>query len=212
MKNTITTAVMANHVTDLINVETGSVSEIRYLPGYPQVVRFDASRGIFNVNGNIPLTKKGEPFTIMPVAFRIFKDNILGFGLKRWAEFFFISEQKTVCNLLVHGYSVENLMHSIQEMYYDGSGLCDVALTLKPVEKTNKETGSKYFIAEFSFKKLEASTVAILQAATIGLHIWREDTLTGDAVVELSGNFQPPTRHINGSGTIEEPVEAIVEG
>ncbi len=97
-------------------------------------------------------------------------------------------------------------MRSIQEMYYDGSSLCQVALTLKPVEKTNKETGSKYFIAEFSFKKLDAATLDILQAATTGLKIWREDTLTGDAVIELSANYNPPIQHMNGHGVIEEAV------
>lgn len=207
MKNPSSAATAsAHHVSDLVNIETGEVSEIRYLPGYPQVVRFDASRGIFSINGGIPLTKKGEDFTLVPVAFRIFKDNILGFGIKRWAEFFFISEQKTVCNLLVHGYSVENLMRTIQDMYYDGSNLCEVALTLKPVEKMIKETGSKYFIAEFGFKKLDADTQSTLQAAVSGLKIWREDTLTGDAINELSSNYNPPIRQINGSGNVEEVV------
>ena len=97
----------------------GESRDILYLPGYPLQYRFDASSGNFNIGGEKPITKKGEPLTIQVCAYRIFRDSIIGFPMKRWTEFFFLSEKHAVCNLLVHGYSVDNLMRIIQAMYYD---------------------------------------------------------------------------------------------
>ncbi len=130
--------------------------EIKYLPGHPRQYRFDASRGIINLNGETPVTKKSQAFSFIPIGYRLFKDDILGMGKKKWAEFFFLNKSNQVCNLLVHGYSVEQLMKTIEQMYYDEANLCDVELTLKPIERTNKVAESKYFIADFSYKLLPA--------------------------------------------------------
>ena len=119
--------------------------EIKYLPGHPRQYRFDASRGIINLNGETPVTKKSQAFSFIPIGYRLFKDDILGMGKKKWAEFFFLNQSNQVCNLLVHGYSVEQLMKTIEQMYYDEANLCDVELTLKPIERTNKVAESKYF-------------------------------------------------------------------
>ncbi len=183
---------------DYINTETGEITPIRYLPGYPLQYRFDASRGIININGEKPITKKGQAFKLQPVAFRVFQDDILNFGFKRWAEFFFLNEKNALCNLLVHGYSVENLMHTIQQMFYDNVNLCQVQLTIKPIEKVNKATGNKYFIAEFSYKELTKEQIQKSEALTNGLRIWREDTLTGDAKIEWKRNYSPPIEVLNG--------------
>ncbi len=171
----------------------GESVEIRYLAGYPLQYRFNASAGLINIGGEKPVTQKGAPFTFRPCAYRLFKDKILNFNYKRWAEFFFINETNAICNLLIHGYSVENLMLSVQSMYYDNLNLCSVALTLKPIERTNKATGNKYFIAEFGYKPLPREEVEKVQEVIREIPIWREDTLTGDAVVELSENYSPPT-------------------
>ena len=114
--------------TGIAAARVGESKEIRYLAGYPLQYRFDASRGVFNVNGKKPLTKKGEAFIIKPCAYRIFADRILGYNYKRWSEFFFLNDDLTICNLLVHGYSVENLMQTIQAMYYDDASLCQVCI------------------------------------------------------------------------------------
>jgi len=102
--------------TNFINGETGELA-VRYRPGHPRQYRFDASRGIFSVNGESPITKRGESLSFIPISFRIFKDDILGFGLKKWIEFFFINEGGHLCNLLFHGYSVENLERRTSELF-----------------------------------------------------------------------------------------------
>jgi hypothetical protein len=158
----------------LINTETAAIENLRYLNGYPRQYRFDASRGIFNVNGETPITKKGENLTIIPIAYRIFFDDILGFGPRKWAEFFFINGNHNVCELLVHGFSVENLMIKIQQMYYDNVSLCDVALILSPIERTNKAVNSKYFIADFDYKILEKDTVDTLKSTIADFKLCRQ--------------------------------------
>ena len=175
-------------------------SEIKYLPGHPRQYRFDASRGLINLNGETNITKKGSTFTFIPIGFRIFRDDILGMGKKKWAEFFFLNQSNHVCNLLVHGYSVEQLMKTIEQMYYDEANLCDVELTLKPVERTNTAAESKYFIADFSYKLLPQESRDLLQTITSELELWREETFTGDAEVSLQMNFFPP---INNAVTAE---------
>jgi hypothetical protein len=68
----------ANAINNLINPETGEIARIAYLPGCPRQYRFDASRGMFNLKGETPITKPKEGFTIVPIAFRISRDDILG--------------------------------------------------------------------------------------------------------------------------------------
>jgi len=198
MTNTANLMPMITPNGNLVNEKTGEV-KLKYLPGYPRQIRFDASRGFFNIKGEIPLTKKGEEFTVLPVAYRIFKDDILGMGRKLWVEFFFINNSNQMCALMLHGYSVQNLMRQTDEMFYDDVSLADVALTIKPVEKTCSTADDqgkfpKYFMCEFSYKKLNKKTLDTLSTAIKGLQIWRADTLTGDAMVSFSRGYNPPIR------------------
>ena len=102
--------------TNFVDPETGEL-KIRYRPGYPRSYRFDASRGLFSINGETPITKKAEPLTFIPIGYRLFKDDILGYGLKKWAEFFFLNEEGHLCSLLFHGYSVENLERTTLDLF-----------------------------------------------------------------------------------------------
>ncbi len=197
---------LPNKTTNFVNPESGELA-IQYRAGYPRTYRFDASRGLFSVNGENNITKKGEPLTFIPVAFRVFRDDILGYGLKKWVEFFFVNDNGQLCSLLFHGYSVENLERKTNDLFYDSLDLCQVLLTASPVERVKQNgegKGNKYFIAEFSYKPLE--NVQRQEVALIGesVNIWRADTLTGDVQTELSVNFRPPIQLINGAGTIDE--------
>jgi hypothetical protein len=197
---------------NLIDKKTGEVYAVRYLPGYPRQIRFDASKGNFNLNGDVSLTKKGEEFSFIPIAYRIFNDNILGMGKKRWAEFFFLNEARQVCAVLFHGYSVENFMRlAANEMFYDDVTPCDVVITARPVEKECKDPdapGKKYFMAEFSYKKLEKGDKDTLFRVTEGINFWREETTTGDARIEFALNWNPPHPVIELNG---QPAEAEAE-
>ena len=199
---------------NLVDEKSGEVT-IKYMPGYPRQIRFDASRGMFNVKGEIPLTKKGEEITILPLAYRIFSDDILGMGKKAWVEFFFLNNSNQMCALLLHGYSVQNLMRQADEMFYDDVTFCDVALTIKPIEKTSTkqdEQGKfpKYYMCEFGYKKLDKQMLDTLNTAKNGLHIWRVETHTGDAEISFQKGYNPPVIKDRLSDTTEP--EAVATG
>ncbi len=183
--------------TSFTNTETGEL-QIKYRPGFPRNYRFDASRGLFGL-GEMTITKKGEPLSFIPISYRIFQDDILGYGLKKWVEFFFINQLGHVCSLLFHGYSVENLERCTLDLFYDEVNLSEVVLTVTPIEKTKKEgegKGSKYFIAEFSYQVLTNEQRNEIKLLGEALNVWRTDTLTGNSTLDLSVNYNPPIQFI----------------
>ncbi|MDB4768904.1 hypothetical protein OAG16_02390, partial [Saprospiraceae bacterium] len=96
-------------------------------------------------------------FTFAPLAYRKFRDDIMGFGMKNWIEFFFLNESLQVCALMFHGYSVDEFMRTANAMFYDDVSPCDCLITATPNEKTSNNPeakGQKYFIAQFSYKPL----------------------------------------------------------
>lgn len=197
--------------TNFTNSETGEL-QIKYRPGFPRHYRFDASRGLFSLS-EMTITKKAEPLSFIPISYRIFKDDILGYGLKKWVEFFFINQLGHVCSLLFHGYSVENLERCTHDLFYDEVNLSEVILTVTPIEKTKKEgegKGSKYFIAEFSYKVLSNEQRNEIKLLGEAINVWRADTLTGDSTMELSVNYKPPI-HLIEVGTHNEPMPELGE-
>lgn len=194
--------------TNFVNAETGEL-KIKYREGFPRHYRFDASRGLFNLS-DMTITKKGESLSFIPISYRIFKDDILGYGLKKWAEFFFINQKGHVCSLLFHGYSVENLERCTSDLFYDEVNLSEVIITVTPVEKTKKDgegKGNKYFIAEFSYKVLSNEDRNAIKLLGESLNVWRADTLTGDSTIELSVNYNPPLQILEH----DNPKEVIPE-
>ncbi len=186
---------------NLIDPETGEL-KIRYRVGHPRSYKFDASRGTFGIVNGDTLTKKGEPFSFVPVAYRIFRDDILGYGLKNWAEFFFVNEAGQMSSILFHGYSVENLNMITSDLYYDDVNLSETLLTVTPTERMNKKESAKYYIAEFSYKVLDEKEKEAVRVLADGLSIYREGTVTGEVKIELSANYKPPINMINGSGSV----------
>ena len=185
--------------TDFVNKKSGEIN-IRYRPGFPRRYRFDASRGVFGVNGDATISKRGASISFIPISYRVFKDDILGYGLKKWIEFFFVNQAGHLCSLLFHGFSVENLQRKTNDLFYDEVNLSQVILTATPIEKVKQEgegKGNKYFIAEFSYKVLEKEQQANIKLIGEALNIWQSDTLTGDAIVEIAVNFKPPIQIIN---------------
>jgi len=90
--------------------------------------------------------------------------------------------------------------------YYDQVNLTEVQLTATPIEKivqSGDAKGSKYFIADFSYKVLSNEDREFTNMIGEAIEIWRADTLTGDAMMELSVNYLPPFQLINGVGEID---------
>jgi len=178
--------------------------EVRYLAGSPRSYQFNAGTGVFGIVNGDTLTKKGESFSFIPVAFRVFKDEIFNYGKKTWAEFFFTNDLGQMCSILFHGYSVENLNKITSDLFYDDANLCEVLLTVTPSERKNEAAKSSYFIADFGFKVLNKKEKEAVEAIGTGLNIYRESTITGDVKMELSQNYTAPIEMINGSGTAIE--------
>jgi hypothetical protein len=174
--------------------DTGEVSEIsrfKYLPGHPRQVRFDAKAGQFNIGGTTPL---GQSITFIPMAWRIFQDDILNMGRKTWAELYYVDSKGAVCAVLFHGYSVENLYRLIEPLFYDDLTLADVQVTATATKKETTKDGKKatYYIAEFSYQPADPAEVQARQEFAYDFPIWRAETYTGLADVKLATGYSLP--------------------
>jgi hypothetical protein len=158
--------------------------KFKYLPGHPRQVRADLKAGD-------PL---GKTLTFIPMALRVFSDNILNMGRKVWAELFFVDKTGAVCAVLFHGYSVENLQKLNASLFYDDLKLTDVELTCTPVKKETEKDGKKatYFICDFSYKPADPAEVQARQEFAEDFDLYREETLTGMAEVRLVNGYCIP--------------------
>lgn len=176
--------------------ETGELltaSRFRYLMGHPRQIRCDLKAGVFNINGEKVI---GKTLSFIPLAWRIFQDNILNMGRKTWAEVFFVDESGAVCAVLFHGYSVENLQKLNSALFYDDISLADVALTVTTSKKqSKKEDGGTYYIAEFSYAPAPADEVKARKEFAADHLIYREETVTGEAEVSLFHGYRLPNHH-----------------
>jgi len=177
---------------------TATVKMPKYMIGMPKQYRFDAKAGQFNINGTIQI--KGNSFTFTPLAYRIFADDILQMGAKKWVEFFFVDEKNCVSAILFHGYSLDNLLKLNSELFYDDITLDKVRVTATAVSHTKKLADGKsttYYVAEFSYEVLTDKEVAEVEEIVSTLHenqqyIYRRDTLTEFADITISHNFYNP--------------------
>jgi len=171
--------------------EVVQVSRFRYLPGHPRQVRFDAKAGQFNINGITPL---GSSISFIPLAWRIFSDDILNMGRKLWAELYFADEKGAVCAVLFHGYSVENLYRLIEPLFYDDLTLADVLVTATAAKKETTKDGKKatYYIAEFSYTPTDPAEAQARQDFARDFDLWRAETYTGQADMKLTQGYTVP--------------------
>lgn len=190
-------------LTDLSKIQytdekTGDIL-IRYMKGHPRPYRFDASKGFFNIKDGELLTKAGDFFTLIPIAYQVFTDEILGdqYGKMRWIELIFLNQKLQVCSMFLHGYSVDNLLDKAVPLFYDNASLCEVKLKIKPLQKVSKNPeakGAKYWMCFFSYSLIEKEEFTALQTATKGLNLYREDTYTVNREIELTKNYGIPKK------------------
>ncbi|WP_426061474.1 hypothetical protein [Hymenobacter sp. B1770] len=167
-------------------------NRFRYLPGHPRQVRFDAKAGQFNINGTVPL---GSALSFIPLAWRVFQDDILNMGRKLWAELFFADDKGAICAVLFHGYSVENLYRLIEPLFYDDLTLADVTVKVTAEKKQTTKDGktATYYIAQFSYEAADAAEVAARRDFARDFPIWRAETYTGAADVRIQHGYTVPT-------------------
>ena len=165
------------------------MSCFRYLPGHPRQIRFDAKAGQFNINGTAPL---GQSLRFIPLAWRIFSDDILNMGRKTWAELYFTDDKGAVCAVLFHGYLVENLYRLIEPLFYDDLTLADVVVKVQAEKKETTKDGKKatYYIAQFSYEAADPTEVAARRDFARDFPIWRAETYTGLAGIRQQVDFK----------------------
>lgn len=129
-----------------------SFNNIKYLEGLPREYRFNAKTGILTKGADHAMTDRGESFSIIPIAYRLFSAEMFQYEARDWAELFFINEAGHVSCLMFHGYSVESLRQTMADLFYEDVSLTQVILTCTPVQKSN-EYGS-YYILSFKAKPL----------------------------------------------------------
>ncbi|HEX8429307.1 hypothetical protein [Hymenobacter sp.] len=185
--------------------ELAHVPRFRYLPGHPRQIRFDAKAGQFNIGGTTPL---GNSLRFIPLAWRIFQDDILNMGRKLWAELFFADDKGAICAVLFHGYSVENLYRLIEPLFYDDLTLADVAVKVTAEKKQTTKEGktATYYIAQFSYEAADPAEVAARRDFARDFPIWRAETYTGAADMRIQHGYTVPV----GEGH-QEPEPAAAE-
>lgn len=171
--------------------EVVRISRFRYLPGHPRQVRFDAKAGQFNIGGTVPL---GNSLRFIPLAWRIFQDDILNMGRKLWAELFYADDKGAICAVLFHGYSVENLYRLIEPLFYDDLTLADVVVKVQAEKKETTKDGKKatYYIAQFSHEAADPAEVVARRDYARDLPIWRAETYTGAADMRIQHGYTVP--------------------
>ncbi|RTQ52294.1 hypothetical protein EJV47_04535 [Hymenobacter gummosus] len=194
------------YLTVTADEDTGEVTEtprFKYLPGHPRQIRADLKAGVFNVGGEKVL---GKTLSFIPVALRIFRDNILNMGPKVWAELFFVDESGVVCAVLFHGYSVENLQKLNAALFYDELQLTDVVLTCTPQKKQTEKDGkpATYYIVEFSYQPADLAEVQARQEFAQDFDLYREETLTGTEERRITAGYRvPATYHAEQPAQLE---------
>jgi hypothetical protein len=176
----------------IIDPVSGEISsKYKYLEGHPKQYRFDAKEGKFNINGSVKLS---DTFTFQPVAWRIFEDDIMQMGRKKWAEIFFIDEKNCLSAMMFHGWSVENLFKLIEPLYYDDLTLADVVITATARKKENTKITPKgvYYIAEFAYAGADQAITKELKEFAADHKIYRAETLTEVADIKVAHNFYNP--------------------
>lgn len=192
MKNLKPSTQAKNHIG-----EGGEVQQAMYRWGNPRQYRFNAGIGVLNINGLNNITKPGQSFKIMPIALRIFKDALfIKAGKpavrKTWAEIAFLNESNQVCMMLLHNYSVENLIALESELYYDQVKFTDIVLEIKPQEKESKNPEAEnatYYICDFDFEPASEDVLTAQREAIKNMPIYRMDTVTEKMEMLLTANY-----------------------
>jgi hypothetical protein len=172
-----------------LDTETGEIKSPKYVEGNPRQYRFDASKGVLNLNGTETITKPGDHIRMLPIALRIFRADLFEMGNKEWVEIAFINCKNQVGVVMLHGFSVENLLRESSELFYEDLEITECIMTIKPFEKTIKQTGNKFYICEFSFEAADKNLVQAAKVATEHLKIYRMDTLRSGQQITILQNW-----------------------
>ena len=172
-----------------VDKETGEEKcLVKYLQGNPKDYRYDGRDGSFKLGANPIIDEKGKvlkTFSLTPMAFRVFEENLFGRGRKEnWIELFFIDEKNALSCIMFNGTSASSLQNLQREIFYEDLSLCDVKLTVSGVEKSNDK--GKWSQAMFTAEPIAPEERQNLREVEEKLQPFCNDTLTDTAVYALS--------------------------
>jgi hypothetical protein len=158
-------------------------SNYNYCIGSPIQYRFNGQSGSFNReeyivgDENAVIVKDrvqlGSTFTIIPIGFRFFEDELFlrkndeTKELKReeWAEVFFINDKNYVSSILFSNTSCRELKSLNSKLYYAKMSLTQVEISINPIQKKNVK--GEYFVAKFKAKPANENLVNTKSLAMI---------------------------------------------
>lgn len=179
-----------------LDTDTGEiVDKYLYIDGNPKQYRFDAKEGKFSIHyDENNIEKLGASLSFQPIAWRIFSDDILGQGHKKWVELFFIDEADCVSCVLFHGYSVANLERLITPLVYNRVKLNEVVLTANADKKENNKLQPKgvYYIASFTYALADKAQTQELADYVETINLYRRNTQTEVAQTQVTKNVFNP--------------------
>jgi hypothetical protein len=199
----------------VLDTETGEVkNNFKYLEGRPKQYRFNGQNGQFNINGEKilqdPTGKPIKSFTIIPMAWRVFEENLFARGRKDlWAELFFVDDRNCVSAIMLNNTSLEELLRLESELYYDEIALNEICLTMTAEYVTSEKDGQKraWYLTKLSWQPAPKEVVKQYAEFAQDFRIYREDTMTATAVYR----FKSPNFFIPAVEPIAQIAEAAAE-
>ena len=180
--------------TQFIDAEGNIIIPI-YASGSPRNYRLNGSKGQLNINGKQDITKPGESFKVLPIAFRILNGELFTTPHKRWCEVYFINAAGHLSMFMFHSYSLENLETAFNEhLFYEGSNYCEAVWTVTFQKKVNKDNAS-YCLAFFDFTPLteeEKKTVTLVTESLKDndIKVFRRETLEYKTEQSINWNIE----------------------
>lgn len=179
-----------------LDTESGEIQDkYLYIDGNPKQYRFDAKEGKFSVHHDENNVEKvGASLSFQPIAWRIFTDDILAQGLKKWAELFFIDDSDCVSCVLFHNFSVANFEQLITPLVYNRIKLNEVVLTVNADKKENTKVQPKgtYYIASFTYQLADKDRTQEMTEYVKTVNLYRRDTQTDKAQTQVARHVFNP--------------------
>jgi len=172
----------------------GTIVTPVYATGMPRQYRLNLSgqSGQLNLNGEKNITKPGEAFKVIPIAYRIFEDALFDRPRMTWAEIYFINELHQIGMFMLNRYSAENFRHTLTEAtFYEGKDLGELLFSVRLDKKEGQQ--GKYYMAFFDAEPIPAEEAQILKSAIEPIApFYRKETITGNAEEIQSLNWESP--------------------
>jgi hypothetical protein len=175
-----------------VNEETGEVEPlVKYLKGQPKNYRFDGQQGCFKIGENpiIIKDKNDKPkqlseFSLIPMAFRVFEENLFGRNKKEfWFELFFVDDKNAVSCIMFNNSSAKSLQNLQKELFYDDLSILDVRLIITTEDKSNEKGSWK--MAKFDYEIISNEERKDLKELDEIIKTHNSDTLTDTAIYSI---------------------------